>query len=189
MLAFIMVMETEEDREKAAEIYRLYQGTMLYTAKSILHETHLAEDAVSEAFIKIINNLEKINIIDCYRTRGFIVIIVRSVAFDILRRQNRNQTVPFEDYKEYPDSSKEPVFDDVSAREACSRIADCIARLNKNYSDILYLKIEMGYSYEEIGKMLGITPENAKVRLNRARKALKEQLRKEGDYIDGQAAR
>ena len=188
MLAFIMAMKTEEDREKAAEIYRLYRGTMLYTAKSILHETHLAEDAVSEAFIKIINNFEKINIIDCDQTRSFIVIIVRSVALDILRRQNRTQTISLEDYRDYGDS-KEPVFEDVSAREACSRIADCIARLNKNYSDILYLKIEMGYSYEEIAEILGITQENAKMRLSRARKALKEQLRTEGDHDDRQAAK
>ena len=188
MLALMMIMETEEDREKAAEIYRLYRGTMLYTAKSILHEAHLAEDAVSEAFIKIINNLEKINVIDCYQTRGFIVIIVRNTSIDLLRRQSRSQTIPFEDYKEYP-NSQEPIIDDVTAREACDRIAGCIARLNKNYSDILYLKIEMGYSYEEIAEILGITRENAKMRLSRARRALKEQLRKEEDHDDRQAAK
>jgi RNA polymerase sigma-70 factor (ECF subfamily) len=44
--------------------------------RSILHESHLAEDAVSEDFLKIIDNLEKIKTIDCYQTRGFTVWIV-----------------------------------------------------------------------------------------------------------------
>lgn len=99
MLAFIMAMKTEEDREKAAEIYRLYRGTMLYTAKSILHETHLAEDAVSEAFIKIINNLEKINVIDCYQTRGFIVIIVRNTSIDLCAGKTAVRPYPLKTIK------------------------------------------------------------------------------------------
>jgi len=60
--------------------------------------------------------------------------------------------------------------------EACDKIVDAISRLNKNYSDILYLKIKINYSNDEISKILGISQENAKMRLSRAQKALKEQL-------------
>lgn len=59
MFVLIMAIENERDREKAAALYGLYRGTMLYTAKSILQEPRLAEDAVSDAFLKIIDNLEK----------------------------------------------------------------------------------------------------------------------------------
>ncbi len=183
MLICIMTIENDNDREKVTEIYKLYSGTMLYIANSILHEIHLAEDAVSEAFIKIINNLDKINIVDCYRTRGFVVIIVRNVAFDMLRRQKRNQTILLEDYSDDL-RYDEPAFDNLITRDACDKIAGCIAKLNKNYSDILYLKMELDCSYEEMGKILGISQENAKTRLGRARKALKEELKKEGDYSD-----
>ena len=183
MFALIMAIENEEDREKAAALYKLYCGTMLYIANSILKEPHLAEDAVSKAFLKIIHNLEKIKTIDCYQTRGFVVIIVRNTAYDILRQRNRNKTIPFEEYM-VSSISEEPVLDKVSAREACNKIAECITKLNKNYSDILYLKIEMDYSYDEIGEILGISRENAKMRMSRAGKALKKLLRKEGDFVD-----
>ncbi len=125
MLALIMTIENEDDRNKAAEIYKRYYGTMIYIAKSILHDTHLAEDAVSEAFIRIINNLEKIDTFDCYKTRGFVVIIIRHVAIDMLRRQNRNQTVPLKDNIDYSGDS-DLVLDDISSKEACKRIAECI---------------------------------------------------------------
>lgn len=183
MLAFIMTIENERDRDKVTEIYELYSGTMLYIANTILNEVHLAEDAVSEAFIKIIDNLEKINIVNCYQTRGFVVIIVRNVAIDMLRKQKKKQIVPLEE-DDYDLSYEEPAFDNFSVKEACDKIKNCIGNLKKNYSDILYLKVEFDCSFEEIGKILGISTENAKMRLSRARKALKKELKKEGVYSD-----
>lgn len=41
---------------------------MFYVAHSILKDEHLAEDAVHQAFIKIIDNLDKINEITCPKT-------------------------------------------------------------------------------------------------------------------------
>lgn len=180
MLPFIMAIENADDREKAAEIYRLYSRTMLYIANSILHEIHLAEDAVSEAFIRIIDNLEKINRIDCYQTRGFVVIIVRNISYNKLKQQNR--LAPLDDFTDFAEC-EDSILDDVSSREACEKISDAIALLNKNYSDILYLKMEFTLSNKEISKILGISEENVKMRLSRARKALKEQLIKEGYLI------
>ncbi|WP_347488506.1 sigma-70 family RNA polymerase sigma factor [Desulfoscipio sp. XC116] len=185
MLALITTIENKDDRYKATQIYKLYRGTMLYIANSILHEPHLAEDAVSEAFIRIIDNLEKIDTIDDRKTRAFVVIIVRNISLDLLRRQNRNQTKPLEDYIGYSEYN-EPVFDDIAARDACDKIAKSIARLNKNYSDILYLKMGSEHSNKEIAKILGISQENVKMRLSRARKALKKQLKKEGDFYGRQ---
>ena len=70
MIVLAMAIENHDDREKAAEIYRLYSTTMFRIAKGILHDTHLAEDAVSEAFVRIIDNLEKINLSDRNKTKG-----------------------------------------------------------------------------------------------------------------------
>ncbi len=178
MLTMIMSIDNDNDREKVAEIYKLYSGTMLYIANSIMHDIHLAEDAVSEAFLKIIDNLDKIITVDSYRTRGFVVIIVKNTALDLLRRKKRIQSVPIEDYSD-SFGYEEPAFDNLSVQDACNTIAECISRLSRSYSDILYLKIELECSYEELGKILGISQDNAKTRFNRARKALKEELRKE----------
>jgi RNA polymerase sigma-70 factor (ECF subfamily) len=156
---------------------------MLYIADGILHDIHLAEDAVSEAFIKIIKNLEKINPADCYRTRGFVVIIVRNVALDMLKSRKRSRTIPIEDYSDSI-GYEEPDYNNITAKEACEKITGCINRLNKNYSDVLYLKTEFDCSYEEIGKMLGISQANVKTRLSRARKALIAELKKEDDCCD-----
>jgi len=182
LLALIMAIENDDDREKAAKIYKLYGSTLFYIAKSILHDNYLAEDAVSRAIIRIIDNLEKINTIDCYQTRGFIVTIVRNISIDILRQQNHRKTVSLDVIPDYS-ACEEPVLDNVTTKEACLKITDAISNLNKNYSDILYLKMEFDYSNKEISKTLGISEDNVKMRLSRARKALKEQLLKEENAI------
>ncbi len=178
MLALIMMIESDGDRQKAAELYRRYGRTMLYITHGILRDAGLAEDAVSEAFVRIIENLEKIDMNDCYKTRGFVVVIARHTALNILKLQKRDTVVPFEDYTDYSNGA-EPVFEHVTVREACTKIANAIAELHKSYADILYLKYVMDYSGDEISKILGISPENVRVRLGRARQALKNQLRKE----------
>lgn len=177
MLFLLTAIQNEKDRNKAAELFSRYYGTMLYIAGSILHESHLAEDAVSASFIKILNNLDKINMNDCTRTRGLIVIIVRNTAIDMLRGLNRKQTIPLEEYME--DTADEPVIDQITIADACEHITQCIAKLNKQHADILYLKCAMNYSNEEIQQILGIDHNNVKSRLYRARKALKEMLSKE----------
>lgn len=145
-------------------LYNQYKGTMLYIVNSILHDIHLAEDAVSEAFIRIMNNLEKIDAVNCYRTRGFVVIIVRNIALDMLRIQKRHQTVPIEDYSDSI-GYEEPDFHNITANEACAMITNSISKLHKTYSDILYLKMEFDCSNEELSKILGISQENVKTRL------------------------
>lgn len=179
----MMTIENEEDRDKLTEIYRLYSGTMLYIANRILNEIHLAQDAVSEAFIKIIDNLEKIDEVDCYRTRGFVVIITKNVAIDMFRKQKKSHLVSFEERDE-DIGYEEMAFDNISIKESCNTVINCIKDLKEDYASILYLKLEFDCTYEEIGKILSISPENAKMRLFRARNALKKKLKKDTEYYD-----
>lgn len=174
MFLMFMAVGNEKDRDKAAELFNRYYGTMLYIAGGILHEPHLAEDAVSSSFIKILKNLDKFDMNNCTRTSGLIVIIVRNTAIDMLRELNRKQTIPLEEYME--DTADEPVIDQITIADACEHITQCIAKLNKQYADILYLKCAMNYSNDEIQQILGINQDNVKARLYRARKALKEML-------------
>jgi len=174
-------LKNEHDRDKVSKIYRLYQGTMFFIANRVLMDPYLAEDAVSEAFIKIINHLDKIDPVDCYRTRGFIVIIVRNTALDLRRKRTKNwgREVVFEE-SVISSGCLDSVLENITSREACQKIADCINQLHESYSDILYLKMEFGCSNKEMAKILRISQDKVKMRLYRARRAL-EVLLTQGD--------
>jgi RNA polymerase sigma-70 factor (ECF subfamily) len=165
MLAIIMAIEDEQERNKIEEVYNRYYSTMLYIAKDILHDEGLAEDAVSESFIKIINNVEKIREVNCYQTRGFIVVLVRNVSIDMLRSSKKPQILSFDDVKE-PVKNNDPIFESVSAKDACEKIIDCISRMNKNVTYEKLLANQYPGNYFNLNTGLGGQSLNVTVTVN-----------------------
>lgn len=90
MFFYLTMIENSSDQTKFEELYLTYKKTMFYVATDILKDAYLAEDAVHQAFIRIIENLDKINQIDCHKTRSFIVIITKNIAIDNYRKRKRN---------------------------------------------------------------------------------------------------
>ncbi|MFR5859533.1 MAG: RNA polymerase sigma factor [Clostridia bacterium] len=77
---YLQLLETEEELQKFTQLYETYRKLMHWTAEGILHDEYLAEDAVHEAFLRIIQNFHQIREIPCPKTRSFVVIIVRKYS-------------------------------------------------------------------------------------------------------------
>ncbi|WP_343120639.1 RNA polymerase sigma factor, partial [Clostridioides difficile] len=63
----------------------------------ILKDDHLSEDAVHNAFLRIIKNIDKIDEVDSPRTKAFIVIIVERIAIDFYRKRKREKVSDIEE--------------------------------------------------------------------------------------------
>ena len=57
---YLMIIDNSDDRVKFEKVYKNYRNILLNRAYEILKERQLSEDAVHNAFLKIINNLPKI---------------------------------------------------------------------------------------------------------------------------------
>ena len=177
MLIYLALIEVEEDKRKFERIYLSYKQTMFYVANRILKNHHTSEDAVHQAFLRIIDNLDKINEVDCHKTRAFLVVITEHAAIDIYRKQKRENTLSFDEFEVYIADNSQPeheVTDDVSS---------AIASLPVNYSTVLRLKFSQGYKDSEIVRLLDITEDNVRQRISRAKKKLCQLLQKDGEYI------
>ena len=86
VLIYLSMIESEDDKSKFEIIYERYRGLMFYTAMRILNHEQDAEDAVHQAFVSIIENLDKISEPECPKTRAYVVIITERKALDIARR-------------------------------------------------------------------------------------------------------
>ena len=73
MLIYLAMIDSPEGKSKFEIIYNTYKQLMYYTASSILGDTKDSEDIVHEAFLKIIEILEKIDNLDSPQTRSLIV--------------------------------------------------------------------------------------------------------------------
>lgn len=175
MLIYLALIETEEDKRKFERVYLSYKQTMFYAAKRILKNEHTAEDAVHQAFLRVINHLEKINENDCHKTRAFLVVITEHIAIDIYRKQKRENTLSFDELEIYIADNSLPEY------EVLNEVSSAIEKLPLNYSTVLRLKFSQGYNNSEIAQILDITEDNVRQRISRARKSLEQLLRKEGD--------
>ena len=159
----------EEDREKFEIIYKQYRNLMFYIANQIIHDTFLAEDAVHQAFIRIINNFNKIEDAYSIRTKNFISIITKNCAIDEYNKRKKADSVPFEDVELV-------LFGEDGLNEE-DDITSAIYGLSSIYKDVLVLKYFHDLSLKEISKILQIKENTVKKRLNRARRLLEQKIK------------
>lgn len=170
MFIYLQMIDTEEDRSKFEQIYSNYKQTMFYAANRILNDDHEAEDAVHQAFLRVIENLDKINETNCHKTKAFLVAITEHISIDIYRKRKKNNLVSYDELEEYlPDSRSEEIGRNLD-------IINALERLPLNYSIVLRLKFSQGYSNSEIAEFLKISEENVRQRITRAKKKLAEIL-------------
>lgn len=172
---FYAAIQNEKDRTKVEKLYYEYRKLMYKEAYAILDDKTLAEDAVSESFIRIINNLHKIDENICPRTRNFLVIICRNVAKNIYN--SKMNTIPYEHTEDITNPINMEDF--VINRETIKRITDIILAMDSKYRDVLILRRAYEMSREDIAKIFGISVETVKKRLLRANNMIKAKLEKE----------
>lgn len=173
MFIYLAVIDAPDDQIKFEKIYRKYRFLMLYVATKILQNHHDAEDAVHQAFISIIENLKKIIDVDSPKTRSFIVIITERKAIDLLRQNQRRNTLELNEEMagiEIPFEIENP-------------IAAAISKLPAHYREVLLLRYDNGFTTREIASMLKITDSGVRKLIARAKKALQAELQKEVDVL------
>lgn len=173
MFVYLQMIEAPEERSKFEELYLLYRDTMYAVAYRILQNPQEAEDAVHHAFLRIIENISKIQEIDCPKTKGYIVTIVENRAIDIYRRKKAHPAVPY----------NEETVGTVVEYDGDNLLAGCILKLPPRQRHVIVLKYQHGYKIKEVAKMLGITYTNALAIEQRAKKKLMELYNKEVEHV------
>lgn len=170
MLIYLQMIESEEKRAVFEQIYLEYRQLMFQIAKRILHDDYDAEDAVHQAFLSLIDNLQKISDIKCPETRAFCVVIVENKAIDILRSKKH---ITQEELSEAMRGIEIPLPGD-------NGLADALAKIPARYREAILLHFHAGYSTKELAKMFGMTQSSVQKLIWRAKIALREQLEKDG---------
>lgn len=169
----------EDSDNKFERIYLQYGKLMYHKAYEILKDYSLAEDAVSEAFIRIFKNLHKLDDeVPSGRTASFVVTVVKNVALTMIQKRNATEILPFEESPEMPESVN--MEENVIANLTADEIMSIVDELSEDLKHVFLLYYAYDMSLKEIGETLKITANLAAVRLYRAKKKLSERILKEG---------
>lgn len=173
----LMAMLNDDEKSKVSQIYDKYYGLMIYTANKVLNDVTLSEDAVSDSIEKIISNVDKIGDISCYKTRAYIVTIVRRTAIDVWRKKRRTKVgIDDNDYDGISDTSNSSFIDEIVSAETFQAIKHAIQSLPESLKEAAMLSIVHELDNQEIADILNISNSAVRMRISRAKKIIRDGL-------------
>lgn len=163
------------DKEKLSQLYEIYFHSLWYVAFSYLKDLQLAEDMVQETFIKVSEHLSDIQDVNTKMTKYFLITITRNKCIDYIRKRNRTPETLMEN-QEYPPEYDNLPLEHVIHQETLNELTQTINSLDDSYRIPLKLRYINGLSNMEIARQTGLSVNLVAVRINRAKKMLRERL-------------
>lgn len=157
-----------------AEVYVRYHKVMLYVANRILGNQAQAEDAVQNAFLKIVKHPEHVLNIPIDELKPYLIVVSENAARTIYRKLKQIDETPLEDVELINEDSTEDI---TLAKLNIINIFN-MPQFNNQYRDIIILKYYYDLDDRTIARTLDISEINVRVRLSRA----KSQMRKILDF-------
>ncbi len=164
---------------------RLHGPRMLAVARRLLNREEDARDALQDALISAFRNIDRFE--GGARLSTWLHRIVVNTALMKLRSRGRRPEVAIEDllptfledgHAEHPAEPWTPrsAEDSVASAQELALLHRCIGQLPEAYRVVLTLRDIEGLDTDETATLLEITPGTVKIRLHRARQALRALL-------------
>jgi RNA polymerase sigma-70 factor (ECF subfamily) len=167
------------DEMTAAEFRKLYDTVfpvIFRVALRIAANEEAAEDLCQDAFFRIHEKRMVFPSMD--DAKYWLIRVVKNASLNYAKRKERERQVYQKAFREERrlDESGEDIL---IKNESSAEVRRAILRLPENLRNVVILKEYAELNYKEIGKMLGISEGNVKVRVFRARERLSAFLAKE----------
>jgi RNA polymerase sigma-70 factor (ECF subfamily) len=144
-------------RTYADNVYR-------FILKNLKHEED-AKDVVQTSFEKMWRNRDEI---DPNKCKSYLFTVAYHQMIDHIRKVKRVQLK-----EEFSEQTK---VQDRPASNLKKVLEEALSRLSETQRSLVLLKDYEGYSYDEIGQIMGLSESQVKVYLHRARVQLKDYL-------------
>lgn len=184
-----MLFNSVEGKEKAvntnnpADFRRLYNETMILLFKiswRIVNDEDAAEDLVHDSYIKATE--KKLIFPSLDDAKYWLIRVVKNASLNYAKRKTREkkayQKALYEDRRQQTSGET-----DLLRKETQSITTEALKKLPKSLREVLILREYGDLNYKEIGKVLGITEGNVKIRMFRAREQLQNLIGGDDVYL------
>ncbi|MFZ2287023.1 MAG: RNA polymerase sigma factor [Bacteroidales bacterium] len=161
----------------------LPEGRRLYAlAFRYLNDREEAEDMVQEVMMKLwAGRNEQVHYAN---PAAWCTAVTRNSCIDMLRRRRRLRLEEISDTVMLPDTDTSMV-DSADNLEAVQMIGTIVSRMKEPYRSAVILRDMEGYSYEETAEILQTTITALRTSLSRARKSIREEMKRIYSYGTG----
>lgn len=158
------------------QVYRDYYAKVFSFIYNIASDWSLAEDIAQGAFIKAYNSIDSLR--DNSRMSVWLNKIAYNLYLDFKKKKLSRYTSIDENLTAKLIDLKINLFKEIEQNIMSECVRSKILLIPENYRAPLFLDMH-GYNNKEIADILCCSLENAKIRLHRARKKMKEILSKD----------
>jgi RNA polymerase sigma-70 factor (ECF subfamily) len=160
----------KDDPQRFAPLYKKYHEQIFRYVYQRMDDEELAFDVTSQVFMKALNNLHK------YEYRGvpfssWLYRIAKSELYQSFRDKKAERTVNIDTVQIYHVIEE---FDHDENEENKQRLVKAIAKLKDDDIQLIEMRFFEKRSFKEIGEILDISENNAKVKSFRALEKLKK---------------
>lgn len=182
------------DERAFEELTRRHYSAMLRTAMVYVRDREVADDVIQETWVTLLRTLHRFEGRSSLRTWLFGILTNLARA----RRRRESRLIPFTSLFEAarqrgptvdrrrfgpddrwlspPPSWAQLPENVIESRETLEEVKAAIDMLPAKLREVIVLRDVVGMSGDEVGDLLAITPSNQRVRLHRARAAVRQKL-------------
>ena len=148
-----------------------HQSALIRYAQSILHDGEQARDAVQETFIKLCKQQpqEVANHLAPWLFR-----VVRNQCLNILRKEKRMTHYDSPDAIDVQGNPAQSHPQEQRRKETITSLFELVNTLPHRQRELVLLKFQQDFSYQEISEVTGLTVSNVGYILHQAIRSLKE---------------
>jgi RNA polymerase sigma-70 factor (ECF subfamily) len=161
----MMKFKTTLDQAAFAQLIRDYASVAKAVANQILYDRSLAEDAVQETFVRLIEKREQYSLSN--RFSPWFHAILRNVCIDMIRKEQRDKKCSRQLISEIADNA---------SFESQRDNLDLLNLLPRREKNVLELRVIHSMPFKEIATALEISEEAAKKRAQRGLRKLRQRL-------------
>jgi RNA polymerase sigma factor (sigma-70 family) len=165
------------NQQAYAELLRLYRNPIYYMLLKMMNNADDAEDLTMEAFGKAFKNLDKYSPEFAFST--WLFKIAANNCIDYLRKKNTMPTCIDQDLfniegnlNEVNGGMPDTPEDRIIEKQKILTLRKAVDQLRPKYKELVELRYFKELSYEEISQELGISLNNVKIQLFRAKEML-----------------
>lgn len=163
--------DSKDHFDDIISLFRLYEQKMYHIAYAILHDSYQAEDAVMDAFVRLLEHNYRIDDPESDTAKKLVISVTRSAAIDLYRKNQRasSKMLLTEDPALlHAETHTEPQAHPESNTESI------IQGLPSIYYDVMYERYVNEKSVSETAVILSISEAAVRKRQERALRILRE---------------